>query len=335
MTSRHKLAIKRLGKLGVLLAAGLLTACSSVPKTETPHATPPGLKVTYLGTAGYILDVDGKRIATAPFASNSNPFQQLGITPHAERIDARVPDMPDVEWVLLGHTHYDHALDLPYLASKQLRNATLIGSTTMTHLLAPVVPKSRMKAVDGQWATAAAPGQWLYSTDRKVRILPLESDHAPHILGLKVTSSRKLTEDLTELPSFSLFWPEGETLAYLIDFLTPEGKVRYRIFYQDSASSPGKGHIPTLSGDEAAPVDLALLVAPSFAQVENYPEHMLGNLKPRHVVAGHWESFLFGANEPPASPIPLQNYPRFAERVKAVSGLTALFLQPGEVLSLP
>lgn len=335
MTPRLTPVTKRLGRLGLVLALGLMSACSSVPQTQSPQATPAGLKVTYLGTAGYILEVDGKRVATAPFASNSNPFQQLGITPHAERIDARVPDLPDVEWVLLGHTHYDHALDLPYLAGKQLRNATLIGSTTMTHLLAPVVPKSRMKAVDSQWASASTPGKWLYSTDRKVRLLPLESDHAPHILGMKVTSSRKLTEDLTELPSFSLFWPEGETLAYLIDFLSPEGKVRYRIFYQDSASSPGKGHIPAMTGDEAAPVDLALLVAPSFTQVENYPEHMLANLKPRHVVAGHWESFLFGTNEPPASPIPLQNYPKFAERVKAASGLTALFLQPGEGLSLP
>lgn len=328
-----------LASLPLLAALGLiLSGCASVPQGSLPAPIPtkPALQLHYLGTAGFLLDYQGKRIATAPFISNPNPFQSLTVAPIPERIDARVPALPDVEMVLVGHSHYDHALDLPYLAGKQLSNASFYGGPTLRHLMASVIAKSRLIAIaPAAAATEQRPGDWFYSTDRKLRFMALQSDHAPHLLRIKFASTAKLTEDLPSLPKLALNWPEGETYAYLIDFLNPDGKVAYRVYYQDSASSPGQGHIPPLTGDDKAPVDLAILCAPAFDQVNDYPEHILDNVQPKHVVAGHWEDFMFGRNEAPAYSIPLQRYGEFSRRVKERVQQQPYFPQPGERFTLP
>jgi hypothetical protein len=67
----------------------------------------------------------------------------------------------------------------------------------------------------------------------------------------------------------------------VIDLLgTSDKDVRYRIYYNDSASSPGKG-IPQLDDDH--PFDLAILCMASFHFVKDYPEGLLCALKPRHL----------------------------------------------------
>ena len=130
--------------------------------------------------------------------------------------------------------------------------------------------------------------------------MPISSSHAPHLFGQKVVSSDVWTEDRPHPPSVPARWPEGKTLAYLIDFLGPKGSVEFRIYYQDAAALPGDGGIPDLPPSEQAPVDVAILCVAGFAEVPESPGWIVRNVKPRTILGGHWEDFfLFPSDDEP------------------------------------
>ena len=147
----------------------------------------------------------------------------------------------------------------------------------------------------------------------------------------------KLTEDVRGLPKTPCGWPEGETLAYVIDFLSARDRsVEFRVYYQDSAAGPGKGILPTLQSPDDARVDVAILCVASYSQVDGNPEGILGNLKPRHVVGGHWEDFFFcpssGDERRTAFPTSLEG---FIERARAVTPEPIYIPAPGRTILIP
>ncbi len=89
-----------------------------------------------------------------------------------------------------------------------------------------------------------------------------------------------MTRPCTQLPKRASGWLEGQTLAYLIDFLGADGKtVEFRIHYQDAASERMLGYPPPLDMlDDKRPVDLALVCMPGFNEVDNYPEAFIGRI---------------------------------------------------------
>ena len=93
------------------------------------------------------------------------------------------------------------------------------------------------------------------------------------MLGMKLVSSAKLGDDLKpRRPSRATI--RSPKCLPLIDFLNPDGKIAFRIYYQDTASSPGMGYIPDFDPVDQAPVDVAILCVGSFSQVKDHPEHI-------------------------------------------------------------
>jgi glyoxylase-like metal-dependent hydrolase (beta-lactamase superfamily II) len=92
----------------------------------------------------------------------------LGSHPNSARIERRLRDLSaanfnrlaQVRAVLVGHGHYDHLMDLPYLAP-YLPNATVYGSSTVVNMLAPARGfAGRLRSVDDIAGTdATIPGQ--------------------------------------------------------------------------------------------------------------------------------------------------------------------------------
>jgi hypothetical protein len=247
----------------------------------------------YLGNGGWVFRRGSDAVATAPFVTNP---AGLGVyfpaRSRIERVVRRVPLMPEVRIMLLGHAHYDHAMDLPTVMRGRAPNARLYGSATANHVLASRIDTSRREVV--------TPWQWYPPEGGPVRFMPLASKHAPHICGVKLVSSAVLDEDERHPPSIPACWPEGETFAYLIDFLRPDGSVEFRIYYQDAAAPPGSGGIPELAAWEQAPVDVAILCVAGFAEVADSPGWIVANVKPRAILGGHWEDFfLWPSDETP------------------------------------
>src|SRR6185312_3730815 len=74
------------------------------------YATPPasGLRVTWFGHSGLLLEIDGFRILIDPiWEKRASPMQWMG----PKRFWAptmRLEDMPRLDAVLISHDHYDH-----------------------------------------------------------------------------------------------------------------------------------------------------------------------------------------------------------------------------------
>ena len=336
--------------LGSLLLLIALSACTSsikgLPVQHPEEALPSDdpqhrihLQVCYLGAGGFLLRCRDSALLTAPFFSNPS-LKRLAlwrISPNHPQIDRRMALLRDsldpVGAILVGHAHYDHLMDLPYISTAYTPAAAIFGSKTMAHILAPALPQKRLIPLNAQI------GQWQSAGDDRIRFMALKSDHAPHFMGVKVFGG-KYHRDLEKLPTRGSGWREGQTFAYLIDFLGEDKKtVEFRIHYQDAVSSFPPPYPAHLSGPEARRVDIALLCVPGFDQVDDYPETLLHQLNPRTVVLAHWENLFapFPEDSRNLRTVPATNVKRFLERLEAALPADADYWMPapGAWLSLP
>ncbi len=83
------------------------------------------LRLRYLGTAGFVVELAQRTVVIDPFVTRPGLRETLfsPLLPDERLISRLIPRADDV---LLGHTHYDHALDAPELCKQT--GARLIGS---------------------------------------------------------------------------------------------------------------------------------------------------------------------------------------------------------------
>ncbi len=79
--------------------------------------------ITWFGHSSYLLQIDGNNILVDPvFSERSSPVQYAGTKAFAGTSIYSVKDLPNIDYVILTHDHYDH---LDYGSIKQLRNKPL------------------------------------------------------------------------------------------------------------------------------------------------------------------------------------------------------------------
>jgi len=269
--------------------------------------------VTYLGVSGFLIAYRGHVLLTAPMFSNppitdvapekSYPFWRAPtIRPDTQLIERLLPAAADrASMILVGHSHYDHLLDVPYVATHRATSARIYGTPTMRHIL---MGDARLRARGGErvrsisgndLGSATRAGTWYYDADSAFRVMALAADHAPTFrgLGLTITFAKgTLDHDLDTLPRTAEAWRLGETYTYLIDVLRRgSGEPVFRIYFQDAPNSAPKGFPPPLAMI-GRPVDLAILCLPTSRNVRPAaPDSLLAVLAPKYVIASHWESF--------------------------------------------
>ena len=280
------------------------------------------LEIRYLGSGGHLIRRGSSAILTAPFFSNPNLFRVATsrISPDSARIDSAVEKiieeggrLDDVQAILVGHAHYDHLMDVPRVWRKYAPQARIFGSLTVKHILRGFdVPDDQIETLNSIAASRWAAGRWVTLGD--LRFMAIESEHAPHAFGIKVYGG-EVRKNLSHPPRRANGYKEGRTFAFLIDFLDPDGSVAFRIHYQDAASNTPLGYPPTLYGDDQRSVDVAIVCAASFTQVQGYPEGILRAVDARYVVVGHWENF-FVSQEKPPRPVPMTDVAEFVARTE-------------------
>ena len=258
------------------------------------------LQIKYLGAGGVVIKRGDDVLLTAPFFSNpSIPRVAFGkIRSLPEQINRFLDKKRDTylaaaNAILVGHAHYDHLMDVPYIKREYMPQARVYGSKTMKNILSgarDLQAGDIVSVEEKQVGTFKEPGKWWYPSPR-LRFMALESEHAPILFGLKLFEGT-YSEPLPELPTRASGWREGQTLAYLIDFLGADGKtVEFRVHYQDAASTAPLGFPPLDKLDDQRPIDLAIVCMPGFDQVKHYPDAFIKTFTPQFVVIVHWENF--------------------------------------------
>jgi L-ascorbate metabolism protein UlaG (beta-lactamase superfamily) len=333
------------------------------------------VNIKSLGVGGYLIDWGDDQIMFAPSYTNPDPLSLLVDTHVSKKtVDRLIPDVSDVDMILVGHAHYDHLLDVPYIMKKYAQKAKLYGSKTMKHLVLSSVSPERIHILNEQASTATSIhetpsteekiGSWVYNPSGKIRIMAINSNHAPNatlfrgaildadggLIGEEIEflfeiSKGQLDHDLDRMPTSAFLWQEGQSFAYVVDFLDDNNDIAFRLHYEDAASDPTQGFIPSTILAEKE-VDVAILTVANFNEIKEpaehkgnelflYPQGIINHLNASHYILGHWENFfannwiypdvwwMFGLRGKPVLPldvVPLTNASKFIERVKSASG---------------
>lgn len=286
-----------------------------------PDAAPAAAPVhlTYLGSGGWIFEYRGEQLLAAPLFSNPG-LLQTGLRPISSdtvAVDEQMApfDVGSVRAILVGHAHYDHLMDVPRVASRHAPRARILGSRTVRNMLGTWSGvMDRVDVVTDSAGDAGTPGRWMRYGPR-IRVMPLRSLHGPHFDGLTLYVGTT-DEPRVSPPRTATEWVDGETFAFLVDFLDDGGDVAFRIYYQDAVAPAPLGFAPPIVLEEH-PVDVAILVPATFEEVPWHPEAIVQNLRPRSILLGHWEDF-FQPYDRPTAPVPLTDLAEFERRLSRV-----------------
>jgi hypothetical protein len=289
--------------LAALFLSGLLlSGCQRSLVHSGPVALAAGdpragdaMYVQWLGVSSWIVSRGNDGVVVDPFFSRpSFPSVIVSLVFRgflgnfgydAERIRDVLPDLPEnTRFVLLGHAHYDHLMDVPYYMLRQSRrNVTYVGSDTARNILLGFKPNQFDFLVprDGEQTQKG-----------RVRVTAFASDHAPHIFGLKFMAG-DIRTPLDSPPAHVGQYVEGTTLIYFIDFLDENNRVSWRVFVNGAASSPEGAKVLERHQSflQEHPTNVAILCVPGWDKVDDYPNSMLRLVNPDHVVLSHYDDF--------------------------------------------
>ena len=109
------------------------SACAEHNWSRSSCDLPAGLELQWLGTAGFRLSYEGYHLLIDPYLTRLGLWQVFSrrrLRPSPEAIERHVPA---ASAVLVGHTHFDHALDIPFLLTRH--GCDVYGSASLKRLL--------------------------------------------------------------------------------------------------------------------------------------------------------------------------------------------------------
>lgn len=248
------------------------------------------LSIKYFGIGCTQISYKGKSVFTDPAISNPSLFNVVAgkLKTDEALIDLLNPNLDDVQFTIVGHAHYDHLMDLPYLSKNYLpNNSKIIGSKTAQNLLhAANIPQQFIDAAQNS-ANENSLGNWIYSEDKSIRILPIKANHLPQIANLISLASGSVEQPMKNIPERAKDWLAGLTYNYLIDFLGTENSIEKRVFFQSSTDNGSSGMVDQSYLAEHQ-IDLAMIAGGinSDDLISNDE-----NLLAEKYLLIHWENF--------------------------------------------
>jgi L-ascorbate metabolism protein UlaG (beta-lactamase superfamily) len=226
------------------------------------------VRVTYLGTNGYLLEARGATLLVDPYFSRVGLGRvgfglKMALVP--ERVDAVLAKLPRrIDAVLVTHAHFDHLLDAPEVARRT--GARLLASETGVALAESVgLPADRCRAVKT--------GETLTVKSARIHVLRASHDHVfgvmpyPGVRSGAVARPRRATD-----------WVCGEPLAFLIEM------AGQRIYLDSGGTSA------VLPSPLAKKVDLAIAGVALPDSRTRLPA-LLDRLRPRYFLPSHQDDF--------------------------------------------
>jgi len=290
----------------------VVAAVSAVQRSESPAVGHVRLK--YLGTAGWEISDGRTTLLVDPYLTRlhmtspnddvlpGDTRRRFTSTDAAESDTATIDThVQRADFILITHTHTDHALDVPYIARKT--GATVIGTESARNL-------ARAYGIAGDKLIVARGGDDLEFEGWSVRVIPslhgilrrapfLRRDPnappAPAVIPTDAASPLHLNQ-----------FAEGGTLAYLIRI----GGRQILVF----------GSMNYIEREvEGLRPDVALIGAmPERREIHDYTNRLLKAIGyPRMVLPTHWDRFnvTYDVSQAPA----IERLQSFITDVKAAS----------------
>jgi len=281
------------------LAAGVATPAQAAPPTAAPARTARrkgAVSFRWWGTAGWRVDIGDRTVLVDPFLSRidtglfTGPFRtDTALTVRTDVIDPRVDRATTV---LVTHTHWDHFMDVPYIAKRT--GARVFGTLTAYHLgLAYGVPSTQLSAVKG--------GEVLDFGDHSVEVVgSLHSRNPSYSVafpGVRVSPPPQ--------PATIADLPEGDTLGYLL-----------RVDGGPSVYFTGASDVAERNLTGLAP-DVAMVAMQNATTTGDYLPRLLAGLDyPKVVVPVHYDNFETELRNPP--PVAPTDRTRLNEMIAAI-----------------
>lgn len=277
------------------------TADQSTLADLAPPPLPPGLDVAWIGTAGFRLRYQGTTIWIDPYLTRLplGRFARHAVTAPDDAAVAAVVDAADA--VLIGHTHFDHALDAPIIAART--GCKVYGSSSMAHLMKLHGRPDLAVTVEPYRAYEVGP----------FRIEFVPSVHSKLGLGLFVPSGGELTCDhLDELSPQQ--YKCGQVWGIAIEV------AGVRLYHQGSAD-----FIADAIRHKGVDVFLCGIAGRRFTP--GYAARIIRALDPRVIVPSHYDDFFRPLDAPMTFSMNV-NVAGFADEVHAVTRDVALHALP-------
>ncbi len=233
-----------------------------------PLGLPAGLEIEWLGVAGYRLTYEGQTLLVDPYISRvplSSVLKRERSVPDRALIGRTLDPALEVAGILVGHTHFDHAIDAPAIASRYRCKA--YGSRSLSNLMALHGLASHAVQVEPHRVYELGPFQASFVPSR----------HSKLLLGLAVPYSGELTCEHLDSLSPSAYRC-GQVWGIRIEV------AGISLYHQGSAD---------LIDDEVPTggVDLFLAGIAGRSFTSDYWSRILGRLSPGVVVASHYDDF--------------------------------------------
>jgi len=260
---------------------------------------PDGLSIDYFGVACFQFHWAGKALLLDPYFSRFNIVRTgLGkIAPDPAQVDPYIPQLRQVDTVLVGHAHYDHMLDLPYLAPHFQTATQVISNATLKHTLAPFELPLQWTVANELAANPTTVGTWIRNANGRIRIMPIASSHPNHWAFIHLYP-HAVGEDRSRHPQRAAHYQEGRSFAFLIDFLAPDDSIAHRVFAQTSSNGFPSGSFPREILDEKS-VDIAIVSMDSCKEKARGKPSIIDYVDPSEVFFGHWDSFFRRKDQTP------------------------------------
>ncbi len=318
----------------VVLLAFLPTITAGCGRTFTPGQPPVTLaarqsssdahvRLQWLGTSTWILSRGQDAVVVDPFFSRPSIWRVVGslvgaeFQPDETRIRAILPALPEsTRFVLIGHAHYDHLMDLGYYLRATVPRPQYIGSRTAHHILLGWAPPALDFVIADDPLRLGHPIR-----SGKVAVTPLLSQHAPHLFGLTFMDG-DVPEPRTTPPADAWDYKVGRTLMFMVDFLGDQDEIQHRVFINGAAHEPEAVRAIPDAVLGQHPIDVAILCVPGWDKVTDYPTSLLDRLRPKRLVLSHYDDFFqpYLHEENPQQGmefVMFARYPDFVERVHA------------------
>ncbi len=263
----------------LLLGASAL-ACATAPPVDdaliergarrAPLA-PDQVALQWLGTAGFVLRTPHHTLVIDPYLTRASAGRLAfgRLVPATEVIDRAVPP---ADLVVVGHSHFDHALDAPHIAARD--DALLLGTETTCLLARRLAPAARCRNV------ARRPR---YSQkDLRMLFVPSQHVEAP-LIGVPIPGTLARAPQSDQAPH-AIEMPMG---GALITVVRTGGLTLVHISSSALPASPTA--LPAAVPEGA---DVVLASSAAYTHFPDYVSRLVNELRPRLVIPHHFESFI-------------------------------------------